>query len=96
MVNLKQSQDFQVETSCRQLAMWSAQRMNSLREPTFSIIPNMIIKTHMKGREFGTCLVSMVEFKVQFNLGSGILKVDYKIEGENNFQSLNCHIKIRV
>lgn len=52
-----------------------------------SIIPEVTIETHTRERDFGTCLVNMVEFRVEFSLGPGMLKLDCKIEEAEVFRT---------
>ena len=33
----------------------------------------LLLRTQVKGRDFDTCLVNIVEFRVKFNLGSEML-----------------------
>lgn len=55
--------------------------------PTLSIVPEVTIETHTRERDFGTCLVNMVEFRVEFSLGPGMLKLDCKTEEAKVFRT---------
>lgn len=58
----------------------------STKVPTLRIIPQVTIETQVRERDFGTYLVNKVEFRVEFNLGPGMLKLGYKIEEASVFR----------
>ena len=45
------------------------------------------METHTRERDLGTCLVNMVEFRVEFSLGPGMLKLDCKTEETKVFKT---------
>ena len=45
------------------------------------------MKTQIKRRDFGTCLVNIVEFRINFNLGLEMPKLDHEIEERKQMET---------